>query len=216
MKTTTLAALCTALECTPNDLIEVDTTPSSGPSHRLGPPPTCLRPPPPGAGQCRLCDRRRSPWARGNGTASPAAGRSAIATASTAADAGAGCRSRPRRQCVRPAARTASSRRTRAGASPAHAYATSAAIRSARPATDSDGTAAAKPSDSPRPAALPSLRQAGLSAGRHQLVWVVLPPRPAQAAAPDLPRVRPAASACRAGSVLGLLAAPPRTPFHPR
>ncbi|GGR01845.1 hypothetical protein GCM10010195_66980 [Kitasatospora griseola] len=27
VKMTTLAALCTALECTPNDLIEVDTTP---------------------------------------------------------------------------------------------------------------------------------------------------------------------------------------------
>jgi DNA-binding Xre family transcriptional regulator len=27
MKLSTLAALCTALECTPNDLIEVDTTP---------------------------------------------------------------------------------------------------------------------------------------------------------------------------------------------
>lgn len=27
VKLTTLAALCTALECTPNDLIEIDTTP---------------------------------------------------------------------------------------------------------------------------------------------------------------------------------------------
>ncbi|MFF3503476.1 helix-turn-helix domain-containing protein [Streptomyces sp. NPDC003247] len=31
VKMTTLAALCTALECTPNDLIEVDTTPVEGP-----------------------------------------------------------------------------------------------------------------------------------------------------------------------------------------
>lgn len=29
VKLTTLAALCTALECTPNDLIEVDTTPAA-------------------------------------------------------------------------------------------------------------------------------------------------------------------------------------------
>ncbi|MGW4393355.1 helix-turn-helix domain-containing protein [Streptomyces sp. NPDC004685] len=34
VKMTTLAALCTALECcTPMDLTEVDTTPSSGRSH---------------------------------------------------------------------------------------------------------------------------------------------------------------------------------------
>lgn len=31
VKMTTLAALCTALECTPNDLIEVDTTPVERP-----------------------------------------------------------------------------------------------------------------------------------------------------------------------------------------
>lgn len=31
VKLDTLAALCTALECTPNDLIEVDTTPVSQP-----------------------------------------------------------------------------------------------------------------------------------------------------------------------------------------
>jgi putative transcriptional regulator len=30
VKLETLAALCTALECTPNDLIEVDTTPVAG------------------------------------------------------------------------------------------------------------------------------------------------------------------------------------------
>jgi len=32
VKLSTLAALCTALECTPNDLIEVDTTPVTNPS----------------------------------------------------------------------------------------------------------------------------------------------------------------------------------------
>ncbi len=31
VKMTTLAALCTALDCTPNDLIEVDTTPDERP-----------------------------------------------------------------------------------------------------------------------------------------------------------------------------------------
>jgi DNA-binding Xre family transcriptional regulator len=35
VKMSTLAALCTALECTPNDLIEVDTTPIERPA---GPP----------------------------------------------------------------------------------------------------------------------------------------------------------------------------------
>ena len=32
MKLSTLAALCTALECTPNDLFEVDTTPVERPA----------------------------------------------------------------------------------------------------------------------------------------------------------------------------------------
>lgn len=32
VKLSTLAALCTALECTPNDLIEVDTTPAAQPA----------------------------------------------------------------------------------------------------------------------------------------------------------------------------------------
>jgi hypothetical protein len=31
VKLETLAALCTALECTPNDLFEVDTTPAAAP-----------------------------------------------------------------------------------------------------------------------------------------------------------------------------------------
>ena len=38
VKLSTLAALCTALECTPNDLFEVDTTPVAPARH---PDPTC-------------------------------------------------------------------------------------------------------------------------------------------------------------------------------
>jgi putative transcriptional regulator len=38
LKLSTLAALCTALECTPNDLLEVDTTPA------VVPPPRPARP----------------------------------------------------------------------------------------------------------------------------------------------------------------------------
>jgi DNA-binding Xre family transcriptional regulator len=34
VKLSTLAALCTALECTPNDLIEVDTTPVERPARK--------------------------------------------------------------------------------------------------------------------------------------------------------------------------------------
>jgi putative transcriptional regulator len=37
VKLTTLAALCTALECTPNDLIEVDTTPVTPKAKRAKP-----------------------------------------------------------------------------------------------------------------------------------------------------------------------------------
>ena len=38
LKLSTLAALCTALECTPNDLLEVDTTPAQRPSAEAGTP----------------------------------------------------------------------------------------------------------------------------------------------------------------------------------
>ena len=38
LKLSTLAALCTALECTPNDLLEVDTTPvAAAPVHPVRP-----------------------------------------------------------------------------------------------------------------------------------------------------------------------------------
>jgi DNA-binding Xre family transcriptional regulator len=37
IKMSTLAALCTALECTPNDLFEVDTTPVERPAPTTGP-----------------------------------------------------------------------------------------------------------------------------------------------------------------------------------
>jgi DNA-binding Xre family transcriptional regulator len=37
IKLSTLIALCTALECTPNDLFEVDTTPVQQPAARLHP-----------------------------------------------------------------------------------------------------------------------------------------------------------------------------------
>lgn len=39
VKIETLAALCTALECTPNDLFEVDTTPVAAPKSRATTPP---------------------------------------------------------------------------------------------------------------------------------------------------------------------------------
>ncbi len=38
VKLSTLAALCTALDCTPNDLIEVDTTPVTSPAPPPAPP----------------------------------------------------------------------------------------------------------------------------------------------------------------------------------
>src|SRR6266536_1231609 len=50
VKLATLAALCTALECTPNELFEVDTTPVAQPL----PPPTAVR-------RRRTCDSRRRP-----------------------------------------------------------------------------------------------------------------------------------------------------------
>ncbi|MFC8720016.1 helix-turn-helix domain-containing protein [Kitasatospora sp. NPDC057198] len=37
VKTSTLAALCTALDCTPNDLIEIDTTPVEQPVSPIRP-----------------------------------------------------------------------------------------------------------------------------------------------------------------------------------
>ena len=60
VKLSTLAALCTALECTPNDLFEVDTTPvEPGPPRRRARRRTRRRPPRPGAGRCRLSDQHR-------------------------------------------------------------------------------------------------------------------------------------------------------------
>ena len=38
VRLSTLAALCTALQCTPNDLFEVDTTPAERPAAPPGPP----------------------------------------------------------------------------------------------------------------------------------------------------------------------------------
>ncbi|WP_328500880.1 helix-turn-helix transcriptional regulator [Streptomyces sp. NBC_00457] len=40
VKLETLLALCTALQCTPNDLFEVDTTPVTGPDNRTASGPT--------------------------------------------------------------------------------------------------------------------------------------------------------------------------------
>ncbi|MEV0200185.1 tyrosine-type recombinase/integrase [Nonomuraea sp. NPDC050691] len=51
--TSTLAALCTALECSPDDLIEVDTTSVEQPARRSRRPSPR---PPPAAGLCRHCD----------------------------------------------------------------------------------------------------------------------------------------------------------------
>ena len=51
----TLAALCTALDCTPNDLFDVDTAPGSGsPPSRRGPPGKSRGPP--AGGRCRRCE----------------------------------------------------------------------------------------------------------------------------------------------------------------
>jgi putative transcriptional regulator len=50
VKLTTLAALCTALECTPNDLFEVDTTPVERPA----------RPPQPSSEQPKTASGGRS------------------------------------------------------------------------------------------------------------------------------------------------------------
>lgn len=49
VKLSTLIALCTALECTPNDLFEVDTTPVAAPSK----PPTPMTPPTAAVGRGR-------------------------------------------------------------------------------------------------------------------------------------------------------------------
>ena len=43
VKLSTLAALCTALDCTPNDLIEVDTTPVARPAAPARPEPSPLK-----------------------------------------------------------------------------------------------------------------------------------------------------------------------------
>ena len=65
VKLSTLAALCTALECTPNDLFEVDTTPvrpacrAAAAGSR-----TSRRPPRRGAGRCRPSEPARGPMGK--------------------------------------------------------------------------------------------------------------------------------------------------------
>jgi len=58
LKLTTLAALCTALQCTPDDLFDLDTTPSSDPQCPLPPGTPSPGPATPGAGRCRRPDAR--------------------------------------------------------------------------------------------------------------------------------------------------------------
>ena len=58
VKLSTLAASCTALECTPNDLFEVDTTPVARPAAPARPASDQPRLPRPGAGRCRPFDQR--------------------------------------------------------------------------------------------------------------------------------------------------------------
>ena len=81
VKLSTLAALCTALECTPNDLFEVDTTPVARPPRRRGRWRTCRRPPRPGAGRCHPCDQRRADGEEAAGLRQAAARRSASSAA---------------------------------------------------------------------------------------------------------------------------------------
>src|SRR6266540_4129287 len=115
VKLSTLAALCTALECTPNDLFEVDTTPVQRPV----PPPRAVPEEPKAVSvrgrRCRRCEGQR--WASGSGTAPTAARRLAIATGWCAAAATAGGPSRPPRPGVRAATGSGSCSRAPAGAS---------------------------------------------------------------------------------------------------
>jgi putative transcriptional regulator len=62
VKLETLAGLCTALECTPNDLLEVDTTPIQRQPEptRQGSPPSRRRWP--GAARCHPCDSEVAGW----------------------------------------------------------------------------------------------------------------------------------------------------------
>ena len=57
VKLSTLAALCTALECTPNDLFEVDTTPVEPGLPPPRPAAAAEGSRRPAAGRCRRCDR---------------------------------------------------------------------------------------------------------------------------------------------------------------
>ena len=58
IKLSTLLALCTALDCSPNDLFEVDTTPVERRRPASRGPEVARRRPARGAGRCRRCDRQ--------------------------------------------------------------------------------------------------------------------------------------------------------------
>ena len=180
VKMTTLAALCTALECTPNDLIEVDITPVERPIA----PPRPVADLPQAASAARPVDAtpvtRRATWARSNGTASPAEPRSDFSTGTLLPLHRRRSRNKQRRRLVRPAAWTVSCRRTPAGASLCSRVCEQCGHPVRSPQTPAVPGLPAQGRAAGRPRAVSALRQARLSARGDRLVRLLLTPRQAK------------------------------------
>ena len=213
VKLSTLAALCTALECTPNDLFEVDTTPverPAAPARSRRSAEGRLRP---AAGRCRRCDIGPVPMGKKQRDCAGLRRPGRLPRPGALLPVHAADHARPQRKAAVPGLREAAgpAGRAPAGASLCSRRVRAAAgTRSGRRTPPCAGTAGAGARQ--QAAKQPARGAAGPGCCAQATGWCghVLH---ARASRKDPPRVcarlRAAPAACRAGPVLALLAAPP-------
>ncbi len=214
VKLSTLAALCTALECTPNDLFEVDTTPVTRPAPprpvtdqpKAAPAPARGRGMPPllpgvhgkeaaGLRRVRRASRHHRPRALLPVLAEDHRGRGQDDVPQV-------------REAAGPSARYRAVRAVLAGLH---------AVRPPGPPPRGH-LVPGLPAQGPAgrgPAALPAMRPGGISAGGYRLVRPVFAAPPAERPASGVRAMRAGQTARGAGVVLGVLAAPSRTALRP-
>ena len=189
VKLSTLAALCTALECTPNDLFEVDTTPVARPAPPAAPGdgPAEGRP---GPGPVDAAPLTGPAWERSSGTAPGAARRSGIIGREYCCLCW--------RKITEAAARTTcpgcGKQRILQDGTGRCVLCSRACTQCGHPVRRSDAVLCRdcrrKARQAGRPAALPAVRPPGISARGHRLVRHLLPAPPAQRPAAGLRAMR--------------------------
>jgi DNA-binding Xre family transcriptional regulator len=216
VKLSTLAALCTALECTPTTCSTSTPPRSSNRPDRLGLSPNRRKPSPTAAGPCHRCDDRgQHRRLNGSVTAWAAVPRSGSLTGSTAAGACAARPRPPRRQLTRDAGINGSCRPTPASASPAPEPASNVAIPSGTRTRHYAGTADARPGSELH--FRTALAAAGPDCCARRPDGADTAPDPARANNhPHLRRMRAASTPWRSGIVHRLPTTPPRPALHPR